>query len=179
MTRAQRPLALDFRSARRGARWAAWLLAAAALGFSSELAVSYLRAREAIALSEQHLARLDRPAQAGGPARGARPAAPEEIAHARDTYLRLTTPWNELFGALESTASDKVVLLAIEPDPRAGTVVISGEGGDYPAVLEYVAGLQRAGILERVHLLRHEVRENERGRAAGFAVSASWSEVKR
>lgn len=179
MSRALRPLALDFRATRAGSRWMAWVLAAAAVGFSADLGVSYARARDAIAATEGRLARLERPAPGTGQSRGAKPPAPEEIAHARETYLRLTTPWNELFKALEATPLDKVVLLGIEPDPKAGTVLISGEGAGYPAVLDYVAGLQRTKIFERVHLVRHEIRHNEPLQPAAFAVSASWSEVRR
>jgi hypothetical protein len=178
MIRALRPLALDFRAARPGSHWMAWVLAAAALAFGADTGVSYFKARAAVSVYEAGIARLERPARGPGARSGAR-AAPEEIAQARDTYLQLTTPWNELFGALESVSHEKVVLLTIEPDPRAGTVLISGEAGDYPAVLEYVAGLQRAKTLDRVHLVRHEVRQNERERPAAFAVSASWSEAKR
>ena len=178
MSRALRPLALDFRVARAGSHWMAWVLAAAALGFSADLGVSYMKAREAIAAAETRLARHERPARGAGLA-GARAPAPEEIAQARDTYLRLTTPWNDLFKALESTASDKVVLLAVEPDPKSGTILISGEGAGYPAVLEYVTGLQRTKLFERVHLVRHEVRHNEPRQPAAFSVSASWSEARR
>jgi len=175
MIRASRPLALDFRAARPGSHWMAWVLAAAAVTFSADVSMSYYRAREAVTADEAGLARLERSAR--GQLNGAR-TTPEEIAQARETYLRLTTPWNELFGALESASSEKVVLVAIEPDPKAGTVLVSGEAGDFPAVLEYVAGLQRAKTLGRVHLVRHEVRQNERERPVAFTVSASWSEVK-
>jgi hypothetical protein len=177
LSRALRPLALDFRAARAGSRWMAWVLALAAIGFSTDLSVSYFRARDSVAVAEARLARLERPAK--GQPGAAKVPQPEEIAHARDTYLRLTTPWNDLFRALESTPLDKVVLLAIEPDPKAGTVLISGEGAGYQAVLDYVAGLQRTKIFERVHLVRHEIRHNEPLQPAAFAVFASWSEVKR
>jgi hypothetical protein len=179
MSRALRPLALDFRATRTGSRWMAWVLALAAIGFSAELGVSYRRAREAIAQAETRLARVERPAQGAGQSRGAKSPTPEEIAHARDSYLRLTLPWHDLFRALESTPLDKVVLLAIEPDPKSGTVLISGEGAGYPAVLDYVAVLQRTKIFERVHLVRHEIRHNDPLQPAAFTVSASWSEARR
>ena len=61
----------------------------------------------------------------------------------RETVQRLSLPWDQLFSALESAASDKVALAAIEPDPRAGTVTISGDGKDYLAALSYVLNLSR------------------------------------
>ena len=45
----------------------------------------------------------------------ARPASPQEVAAARDTVQRLSLPWDDLFSAIESAASDKVALAAIEP----------------------------------------------------------------
>ena len=45
--------------------------------------------------------------------------------------------------ALESAASDKVALAAIEPDTTKGTVMISGDGKDYLAALSYVSNLSR------------------------------------
>ncbi len=179
MNRAPRALELDFRGAKRSAPWAAWVLLALAAGFTADLAVSYNDVQESIVKAQARLAGVERPRNAAGPARDARQnISPEEIAQARDTYTRLSTPWNDLFGALESTVADKVTLLAIEPDTKTGTVVISGEGRDYPAVLEYVVGLQGAKVLERVHLVRHEIRQNDPQKAAAFSVSAAWKEAR-
>ena len=63
----------------------------------------------------------------------------------------------------------------IEPDPKAGTVVISGEGPDYLAALNYVLDLERGGTLLHPHLVRHERRDDTH---VTFAVSASWSSVQ-
>src|SRR3954462_14807054 len=104
MSRASRPLALDFRAARPGSHWITWVLAAASVGFTADTGVSYWRAREAAAGYEKDLARLERPSRPGQ-FKGSK-ATPEEIAQARDTYLRLTTPWHELFTALESVSHD-------------------------------------------------------------------------
>jgi len=91
---------------------------------------------------------------------------------------RLSLPWDGLFSALESAASDQVALLAIEPDPRSGTVVISGTSKDYLAALTYVLNLRRDEKLGRVQLVRHEVKQNEPQRPVAFAVSASWVQGK-
>jgi hypothetical protein len=45
-------------------------------------------------------------------------------------------------------------------------------------VHEYVSELQRAKGFSRVHLVRHEVRQNDPQRPAVFSVSASWSDAK-
>ena len=90
------------------------------------LALVLLLAHQLARKSEKALAAMgnrSRPA--------ARRAAPEEIAAARETMQRLSTPWDKLFGALETAAIDDVALLGIEPDPKAGTVTITGDGKDY------------------------------------------------
>jgi hypothetical protein len=96
----------------------------------------------------------------------------------RETVDRLGMPWDRLFAALESAASDQVALLGIEPDPKAGTVVISGDSKDYLAALGYVLNLSRAEALNRVQLVRHEVKANDPQAPVSFAVSAGWNEAR-
>ena len=102
----------------------------------------------------------------------------EELAAVRETVERLGMPWSRLFGALESAASDQVALLGIEPDPKAGTVVISGDSKDYLAALSYVLNLSHAQALERVQLVRHEVKKDDPQAPVRFAVSAAWAGAK-
>jgi hypothetical protein len=181
MIRALPPLNLDLYAARPAASRAAWVLLALAVAFVTDLGVSYHGARQDTATAETHLATLERGRDGTGASRR-RPRAqpsPEEIRQGRETYMQLTTPWNDLFRTLEGAAPDNVLLLAIEPDPRAGTVLVSGAGKDYAAVLDYVARLQREKLLTRVHLVRHEIRQDDPQRAAAFSVSASWKEAQR
>lgn len=168
-------LNIDFQRKKRAAPWAGPLLAALAIALSAEVGLSYVRAQEATAAAEQRLSTAGRNA---GRTRTAAPqsgATKEEMAAARDAFQRLSTPWEKLFGALESSANGKIVLVGIEPDPRAGTVVISGEGPDYLAALNYVLELERGGTLLHPHLVRHERRDDTH---VTFAVSASWNSVQ-
>ena len=73
--------------------------------------------------------------------------------------------------------SDRVALLGIEPDPKAGTVVISGDSKDYLAALSYVLNLSRAQALDRVHV-RHELKKDDPQAPVRFAVSAAWAGAK-
>ena len=100
------------------------------------------------------------------------------IDEARDTLHKLAMPWQTLFRALESTASDQVSLLAIEPEPKAGTVLISGEATTYHAALNYVALLGAADALERPHLVRHERKPDDTRDTVAFSVMASWGKAK-
>lgn len=164
-------LGLDFvRRAR--SPWPGRLLVAVALGLALDMALSYKDLRASVALGEAKLAKA-RPHEAPRPKVSA-----EEIAAVRDTVNRLGMPWERLFAALESATSDQVALLGIEPDVKAGTVVISGDSRDYLATLSYVLNLSRDQALSHVQLVRHEVKANDPQSPVAFAVSAGWNEVR-
>ena len=161
-------LDLDFRAARRAPPWAGRALLALAAVCAVDAGMSYSAADKAVREGEMRLA-------ARKPASRAAKATPQEVAAARETVQRLGLPWDELFGALESAASERVALAAIEPDARAGTVTISGDGKDYLAALTYVSNLARADGLERVQLVRHEQKGADAKGPVTFSVSAAWS----
>jgi hypothetical protein len=162
-------LELDFLRAPPAAPWAGWLLLAAGLALAADLGRAWHEARGAIALSE---ARLARAAPAARDARDAPPpaATPEQLEAARETIRRLSTPWGELFAALESTPAAGVALLGVTPDPAGASVLIAGEALDYAALVQYVAALRRAPPLARAYLIRHEAR----GARLAFAIRAPW-----
>jgi Tfp pilus assembly protein PilN len=164
-------LGLDFVHRARSP-WPGRLLLAVALAVSLDVALSYKSLSGAVALSE---ARLSRAQPRSAPARK---VSAEELAAVRETVDRLATPWDRLFAALESAASDQVALLGIQPDPKGGTVVISGDSKDYLAALSYVLNLSRTEALDRVQLVRHEVKANDPQSPVAFAVSAGWSQAK-
>lgn len=174
MSRTIRPLELDFRRARQAAPWAGPALLAIAVLFAADLGHTYYAGRANLETAEARLAKLGRPADRGYPGARARGATAEEITAAKDTYQRLAMPWNELFSALENAATDRIKLVAIEPDAKSGTVTISGEGRDYAAVLDYVVKLREARTLANPHLVKHEVRASGDQGGVGFSVTATW-----
>jgi Tfp pilus assembly protein PilN len=159
-------LHLDFIRAARPSPWAGRVLFAVALAVCADAGWSYYRLQQTIAHDQTRLA--------AAPPRAQRKVAPEELAAAREAVQRLSMPWTRLFGALESAANDQVALLAIEPDPRSGTVTISGDSKDYLAALTYVLNLRRAEGLANVQLVRHEQKTNDPQRPVAFSVSATW-----
>jgi hypothetical protein len=169
------PLTIDFHRTRCSAPWAGPLLAMLALALSAEVGLSYQRAREATAAAELRFATLGRQAERNRNAAPQAGATREELAAARDAFQRLSTPWDKLFGAIESSANGKVALTGIEPDPKAGTVLISGESPDYLAALNYVLELERGGTLTQPHLVRHERRDQDARGGVAFSIAASWS----
>jgi Tfp pilus assembly protein PilN len=155
-------LDIDFVRSRRRAAWAGRLLFAIAVAVAADAGWTYLRLREALSADQGRLTAVQ--------PRATRKVGPEELAAARETVQRLTLPWTQLFGALESAASPQVALLSIEPDPRSGKVTISGDSKDYLAALTYVLNLRRSDGLANVQLVRHEQKAGD----VSFSVSASW-----
>ena len=168
-----RKLEVDFVARGRRSAWAARVLLAAAAALCLDMALSYRELSASLALHEARLA------QQGAPVRAAaRGVSAEEMAAVRETVNRLATPWERLFGALEAAASDQVALLAMEPDPKAGTVMLSGDSKDYLAALSYVLDLERNEGLQRVQLVRHEQKAGDPQAPVRFTVSARWSEAR-
>ena len=155
-------LDIDFIRSRRRSAWAGRLLFAIALAVAADAGWTYLRLRETLSADQGRLAAVQ--------PRAARKVGPGELAAARETVQRLTLPWTQLFGALESAASPQVALLAIEPDPRSGKVTLTGDSKDYLAALTYVLNLRRSDGLANVQLVRHEQKASD----VSFSVSASW-----
>ena len=159
-------LDIDFRASRGGTPWLGRVLLAVAALIAVDAGLGYHAAQQAL---RDNAARFAQRAPAGAK------ASPQEVAAVRETVERLSLPWDELFIALESAASERVALAAIEPDTRKGTVTISGDGKDYLAALSYVLNLSKTEGLERVQLVRHEQKANDPNGPVSFAVSAGWS----
>ena len=157
-------LRINFGEGRGASPWIGRVLLALAAAVALDAGWSYHWAKKTLTENQARLGKRT-------PANGAPKATPQEVAAVRETVQRLSLPWGELFTALESAASDKVALAAIEPDAKTGTVTITGDGKDYLAALSYVLNLSRTEGLERVQLVRHE----QKNEGVSFAVSAAWS----
>lgn len=165
-------LELDFRKPARSPSWAGFALLVISLAFCGDLAHSYvqLNARSKALSATLASAPQNEPVRIASTT----PPSAEDFAFARDAFRRLSTPWSRLFAALEGAQSDRVALLAIEPDAEAGSVTISAEARSYLDALTYVANLDGQKTLERVHLVRHEVSRGNSARPLSFTVSAAW-----
>jgi type IV pilus assembly PilN-like protein len=170
-------LELDFYATRPSSPWVGRALFAVAVVVLAQVGASYVHLQEALDRGEAQLQRAARPAGGAGGDQAAR-VSPEEMRVARDTVERLSLQWGNLFDALESTPGEDVALLAIEPDTRSGTALISGEGKDYAAALRYVSQLSESESLKDVHLVKHELRPGESRRPLAFSLSAAWKGPK-
>jgi len=173
-----KPVRLELNFVRRQARPAAasWLLLAIALAFVGDVALNYAKMQSELEAKQARLAALPR----ARPAKDAMvpvslvPISDEELAAARDTILHLSTPWDNIFKALESSKSDDIALLSIEPTVESGALTLTGEAKDYLAALTYVSWLQKEKSLRDVHLTKHELRQNDPQRPVFFTISANW-----
>jgi hypothetical protein len=170
--KAMQRLQLDFRRQRAGSPWVGRALLAIAVAFAAEVGYSYWQVRQSVDASKVALA--------GAAPRAAppRPVTAEELAAVRDTVERIGLPWDRLFRAVEAAASEEIALTGIEPDPKGGTVIVSGEGKNYLAALSYVLNLSREEALNGVQLVRHEAKAADPQGPVSFSVSAAWSEVR-
>ncbi|HKU48069.1 MAG TPA: PilN domain-containing protein [Burkholderiales bacterium] len=157
-------LHVNFAGTRRVSPWIGRVLLGLAAAVCLDAGLNYYSLLQLARQGEALLAQRPRAAAAN--------VSAQEVTAVRETVQRLALPWDELFAALESAASEKVALTVIEPDVAKGTVTISGDGKDYLAALSYVSNLSRTEGLERVQLVRHEQKDNG---PVSFAVSAAWS----
>jgi hypothetical protein len=104
------------------------------------------------------------------------PEVRTELQKANVILQQMNVPWGDLFTAVESAQGDDIALLAVQPDPRGGTVLIGGEARSLPAVLAYMERLEQTSRLRDVVLASHEIRANEPGQPVSFALNAGWEE---
>jgi hypothetical protein len=166
-------LDLDFMGRRRQGRWLGVALLVVASAATAKLVHVHQAASGEASILEARIAQLQR---RGGSAPSA--ALPEstarEIRHANGVIDQLTLPWERLFRAVEAAAGNRVALLGITPDPKGGTVEVSGECADLATVFDYVDRLGRQPSLVNVYLVKHHVNAQDPQRPVRFTVSASW-----
>ena len=157
----------------RSPRWPLALFVGTAL-IAWSAWISYGQTRERIdALSSSGSAGSERErrksAESGLPA-----DLPVKMAKAQQILGQLTRPWDDLFMQLEAVKAEGVTLLSLEPDADRGNISLGGEAVDIAAMLNYVAKLEKAQALSKVHLQRHEIMSNEAARPIRFTVGADW-----
>lgn len=167
-------LELDFAGRRRpGRRLGILLLLVAGVATAKLLHVHSAAVGEAGVL-EARIAQMERRGGAGDSAAAISETTQREIRQANEVIGQIALPWERLFKAVEAAAGNKVALLGITPDPRTGTVEVSGECADLATVFDYVARLDRQASLGNVYLLNHQVNAQDALRPVRFTVSASW-----
>jgi len=165
-------LELDFIAAPRRPRLAGVLVLALALGAGGALLAKY---RDA----QQRLQQLDAAESLMGASRAPRAAAPRErledqMKSAQATVRQLALPWAELIDSLERSAMREVSVLHVQPDAQQRVIRVTAEARGEPQMLEYLRRVGAAGGFSEVHLVSHQVREDDPLRPLQFSLQASF-----
>jgi hypothetical protein len=163
-------LQLDLVAPPRRTRWLGYLLLAGSLLVASEM---FLRLRE----TQAQLARLD----AVQGLVGARPARAlprerldEQMKEAQAVLRQLALPWGQLVESLESAALPDVAVLQVQPDAQQRLLRVTAEAKGEEQMFRYLRRLAAAEGFSEVHLVSHQVREDDPRRPLQFSVQASF-----
>jgi len=173
-----RPLQLDYQRSHSPSRRGGIVLLAIAVALSLKLIAGYSALSDEAANAEDKLARLEKISSRAhldsGRDSADSAALRQEITRANEVLKHLSLPWDKLFEAVESSASEQVALLSIQPDEKRGTVSIGGEAKNAEAMLDYVRRLQRSHMLSNIYLLNHQVEQQDPQTPVRFSVVATW-----
>lgn len=166
-------LQLDFSPYRPRQRRLAGTLAALAAG--ALIAVLLLQYRAISARIAQHEAA----AQAARPPLTGTTAQPSE-AQQRELTLALAAqrvlnlPWEPLLAALEQAQGGKVHLLALQPIPLRGELVLSGEAENFKALMDYLQQLRAQPVFAEVTLVNQRQVADDGQHSLAFTLAAEW-----
>jgi hypothetical protein len=99
-----------------------------------------------------------------------------ELRLANRVIAKIDTPWDALFGAVESAFGDQVTLLGIEPDTEQREVRLTGEAKDSAAMLDYLRQVRQSPALKEAHLTGHQINAQDSQRPIRFTIQAHWIE---
>ena len=165
------PLELDFVAAPRRLRLPGIVLMVVAVGVAGGLLHKHQAA-------QQRLQQLDAAEGLLGTTRAPR-AIPREkqeerLKVAQATVRQLALPWAELIGALERSSTREVSLLHIQPDAQQRLLRLTAEARSEAQMLEYLRRVASAGGFSEVHLVSHQLREDDPLRPVQFSLQASF-----
>ncbi len=151
------------------------VLAAVALLFGGGY---YLKLKEQVASWEVKAARSNDKISAHKTAEQATSSVElaQEVNNANEVLRQLSVPWEALFQAVESSGSEKVTLLALEPDVEKHQVKINGETKNFKALTRYLAQLQEQAVFGSVYLQSHQVQQQDPDKPVRFSLLATWRE---
>jgi hypothetical protein len=161
-------LELDHIAPRRRTRWPGLLLLGLSLAVAADLALRY---RETVARLESF--------QATPKIVVASRSTPSKSLEAEDKIARaavrqLALPWAGLVRALEGAATPDVALLQVQPEAQQQVLRVTAEARDSAAMFRYLRGLAGAKGLSEIHLVSHEVAQDDPQRPVRFAAQASF-----
>ncbi|HZO01487.1 MAG TPA: PilN domain-containing protein [Burkholderiales bacterium] len=97
-----------------------------------------------------------------------------EMKNAQATVRQLALPWAQLIDSLERASMKDVALLNIQPDAQARVLRVTAEARREELMLQYLRRLSSTGNFAEVHLVSHQVREDDPQRPIQFSVQARF-----
>jgi Tfp pilus assembly protein PilN len=166
-------LELDLLAPPRRPRWPGYVLLAASIAAATVTLDRYQQARLAIERidAEAELIAASRP-----PAQKPRKRLDEKSAQAALRQLGL--PWGGLIQALERAANEDVAVLQLQPEPDLRILRISAEARHRDAMFKYLRALAKTKGLTQVHLVSHEVQQDDPQRPIRFSARASFGAMQ-
>ena len=165
------PLELDFVATPRRLRLAGLMVMALALGVAGTLLHKHQSAQQRL---QQLQAAESLLSSARAPRVVPRERLDEQLKSAQATVRQLALPWAELIDALERSAMREVSLLNIQPDAQQRLLRLTAEARSEAQMLEYLRRVGAAGRFSEVHLVSHQLREDEGPRRVQFSLQATF-----
>lgn len=161
-------LELDHVAPRRRARWPGTVVLLLSFAAAAHLGLQY---RDTLSALEQVQAmRVPAASLPAVPAK--RKDAEQQVARAAVRQLAL--PWAGLIRAVEDSATPDVALLQLQPEAQQQLLRVTAEARDAAAMFKYLRHLAEAKGLGEVHLLTHEVAQDDPQKPVRFSAQASF-----
>ena len=167
-----RRLDLDHLAPLRRPRWPGYALLVVSLAVAAETTQRY---RETQVELERHAATqgmlsVKRPA----PPRASKQRLDEEVKEVDAVMRQLTLPWGPLIESIENAGTQDVAILQLQPEAQQRVLRIIGEARTQDAMVDYLKRLADARGFAQVHLLSHQVQQDDPPRPEQFAAQASF-----
>ena len=165
------PLELDFVVAPRRPRWMGLSVLAVSIAVTGLLVLKQNTAQQRL----QHLEATESLTRtAPAPRAAPRERLEDQLKAAQATVRQLALPWAELIDSLERSAMREVSVLHIQPDAQQRLMRLTAEARGEGQMLEYLRRMGQTGRFAEVHLLSHQIREDDPMRPIQFSVQATF-----
>ena len=165
-------LDLDHVAPPHRARWLGYLVLACALLLAAGTTYRYRDVQLQLAHLEatQGMLNVQRPPMKTIP----KNRLDEQLKTAEGVVQQLALPWARLIETLEATGRSDVAILQVQPDAQQRLLRITAEARNQQAMIEYVQRLAEVPGLGYVHLLNHQVQQDNPQRPIQFSAQASF-----
>ena len=102
----------------------------------------------------------------------------EQVKNAEAVVRQLTLPWAQLIETIEAAASNDVAILQLQPDAQQRVLRITVEARNQDAMVDYLKRLAELKGMSYVHLLNHQVQQDDPQRPIQFSVQASFKALQ-